>query len=86
MTETPGITHNPKLQIESSGEMKVSKDSRQPHNPRNAEFHDQSNAFLNKILKLLPTKIIPMTISQQFEAAKTNRLISTPLGTKADTL
>jgi hypothetical protein len=84
MLETPGITRNLKLLIESSGKMKNFTDGRQPMNRRNEEFYDHSNQFLAKLLKLLPTKIVPLTISQQFEVAKTNRLINAPMNTKPD--
>jgi hypothetical protein len=66
--------------------MSLTKDHRQPNNPRNNFAHDEANLFLKKILKLLPEKPIPLTLSQQFQVAKTNRLLNTPLGGKPNTL
>ena len=36
------------------------------------------DADLEKLLKLLPVRIKPLEISQQFEATKMNRLLSAP--------
>jgi hypothetical protein len=66
--------------------MSPTNDHRQPNNPRNNLAHDEANLFLRKLLKLLPAKPIPLTLSQQFQVAKMDRLLNTPLGQKPDTL
>jgi hypothetical protein len=65
--------------------MNTPRDSRQLHNLRNVATHEDRDRYLQTLLKMLPTKIIPLTLSQQFQVAKMNRLISTPITQKPDT-
>jgi hypothetical protein len=65
--------------------MKPSKDPRQPMNPRNNHSYDYFQNDLGKLLELLPVKIKPLTISQQFEVTKMNRLLSAPAVQSQDT-
>jgi hypothetical protein len=62
------------------------KDHRQHGNPRNVEFHDNSQRFLKKLLKMLPVKPQPLSISQQLEVTKLIEAQNTPVTGKPITL
>lgn len=59
--------------------MCTEKDHRQPHNPRNNLFHDEAGAYLQSLLKLIPKKPVPLTMSQQFGMAQLKRLENAPI-------
>jgi hypothetical protein len=49
-----------------------------PHPYAKNQGFSRDGDNLRELLALLPTKVLPMSISQQFQVAKLNRLLSAP--------
>ena len=62
------------------------KDHRQPNNPRNIQAHEESNRFLESLMRLLPVKPIPLTLSQQLKMTQLVKLENSPSTEKPNTL